>query len=85
MLTEELVNEFNEELRSLGCMFRYKYYTGLSIPSMEIEPISMTHIDSYIINVTDEFRTWMYDWFRKRGEELNCNNTGSILWSYKGD
>jgi len=82
MLTKELVDEFNEELKIMGCAFRCKFFDDNSIPRMDIVPISMKYIDSYIFNLSEEFRLWMFDWFKQRGKQLHGNNTGCIYWAY---
>lgn len=82
-ITKEMVMELNNELANKGCPFRYEYdetgYAGN--PHIEIALPSMSCVDSFIINPTKEFFDWLELWFKVKGIELSCNNTGSILWS----
>lgn len=85
-ITEEMVVELNNELAVNGCPFRYKYDGDSSTgnPHMKITLASMVYVDSFIINTTHEFYTWLENWFKVKGIELSCNNDGSILWSKNG-
>jgi len=78
-ITEEMVIELNNELAVMGCSFRYKYKDE----KIEITLPNMNYVNSYIINVTDDFHEWLQRWFEAKGIELSCNNTGSTLWSKK--
>ena len=80
-LTEKMVFELNSELSIMGCPFRYAYSEG-TVPSMEIQLSNTNYIKCYTIYPSDNFKEWLYKWFRfKFGIELKCNNTGNILWS----
>lgn len=85
-ITKEMVMELNNELAIKGCPFRYSFnevgHSGN--PYIEIALPSMNCVDSFIINPTKEFFDWLELWFKLKGIELNCNNTGSILWSKNG-
>ena len=81
-ITREMVTELNNELEIRSCPFRYKYKDEEYIPKIEITLPNMNYVDSFIINVSSEFFDWLNSWFKtKYGIELNCNNTGSILWT----
>ena len=83
-ITKEITMELNNELAIKGCPFRYKFiYDEFSFgnPQIEIVLPSMSCVDSFIINPTKEFFNWLETWFKVKGIELNCNNSGSILWS----
>ena len=42
----------------------------------------MNCVDSFIVNQTKEFFDWLKLWFKEKYKiELNCNNTGSVMWS----
>lgn len=83
-ITKEMVVELNNELAVKGCPFRYEYIKGYPNPSIEINLPSMNCVDSFIINPTKEFFDWLKTWFKAKGIELNCNNTGSVMWSRNG-
>ena len=82
-ITEEMVMELNEELRAKGCSFRY-LFDAYGNPKIRITLPSMNCVDSFIINPTREFFTWIEQWFKLKGIELCCNADGSILWSENG-
>lgn len=86
-ITKEMVMQLNNELSIKGCPFRYKFVineiSGMN-PQIEITLPSMSCVDSFIINPTKEFFDWLKTWFKIKGIELNCNNTGSVLWSNSG-
>jgi len=85
-ITEEMVIELNNELKDMGCPFRYEYdengYTGN--PHMKITLPNMTYVDSFIINPSREYFNWLKLWFKHKGIDLSCNNDGSIIWSLNG-
>ena len=77
-ITKEMVMNLNIELAIKGCPFRYKFVDDMIISSMEITLPSMNCVDSFIVNPTKEF----FEWFKEKYKiELNCNNTGSVMWS----
>ena len=82
-ITREMVAELNNELEIRSCPFRYKYKDEEYIPKIEITLPNMNNwVDSFIINVSSEFFDWLNSWFKTKYDiELNCNNTGSILWA----
>ncbi len=81
-ITKEMVMNLNIELAIKGCPFRYKFVDDMIISSMEITLPSMNCVDSFIINPTKEFFDWLKLWFKEKYKiELNCNNTGSVMWS----
>ena len=85
-ITREMAIELNNELAVKGCPFRYEYdeakYSGN--PQISISLPNMNCVDSFIINPTKEFFDWLELWFKTKGIELSCNNTGSVLWSKNG-
>ena len=82
VLTKEMVMNLNIELGLKGCPFRYKYSDDMIVASMEIILPSMNCVDSFIVNPTKKFFDWLRLWFKEKYNiELNCNNTGSIMWS----
>lgn len=81
-ITKEMVMELNNELAVKDRPFRYKYIDEEYIPKIEITLPNMNCVDSFIINVSTEFFNWLNLWFKTKYDiELNCNNTGSILWA----
>lgn len=85
-ITEEMVIELNNELKDMGCPFRYNYdengYSGN--PHINITLPSMTYVDSFIINPSREYFNWLKLWFKLKGIEISGNNDGSIMWSLNG-
>ena len=81
-ITKEMVMNLNIELAIKGCPFRYKFVDDMIISSMEIILPSMNCVDSFIVNPTKEFFDFLELWFKEKYKmELNCNNTGSVMWS----
>ena len=85
-ITREIVMELNNELVNKGCPFRFEYVEAkyFGNPHMKITLPSMSCVDSFIINPTEEFFDWLVLWFQAKGIELSYNNDGSILWSKNG-
>lgn len=85
-ITEDMVIELNNELKDMGCSFRYNYneqgFSGNS--QINITLPSMNYVDSFIINPSREFFNWLKLWFKLKGIEIACNNDGSIIWSLTG-
>ena len=81
-LTKEMVNKFNLFLYDEKVCFRMEYEDNLVLPDMKIIPVTSKFLDSYVLNITEEFREMMYQWFEYNYNIiLNCNNTGDIFWS----
>ncbi len=80
-ITEDMVTEFNQSLKSLNCSFKLLYDGRTSIAQFEIVPENNLFIESHIINPTMEFYKVLRDFFTEKGITLNCNNTGTIFWS----
>lgn len=83
-ITNKMVMELNSELAIMGCPFRYAFRDTDNNPSIEIVLPSARFVDSFIINPTKEFFTWVKAWFEVKGIELTFNNTGTIMWSRNG-
>ena len=83
-ITSEMLDELNKELENMNLSFRYKFNDYGLNPSITITPINMSCIDSFILNVTNEFYAWLEVWFKNRGIELIHNNTRSTFWSKNG-
>lgn len=85
-ITKDMVSELNKELANKGCPFRYEHEEvgNDGNPHMKITLPSMEGVDSFIINPTKAFFDWLEIWFKEKGIELSCNNTGSVFWSKNG-
>ena len=85
-ITEEMVMELNNELANKGCVFRYElaHLQHDVNPTMKAVLVSMNNVDSFIINITDDFFMWLRLWFKVKGIELAWNNTRDIFWSRSG-
>ena len=84
--TQEIVADLNHELSAKGCSFRFQLQKEITDnPSIEIVLPSMNGIDSFILNITDEFFEWLQTWCKiNYGIILSCNNTRSTMWSKNG-
>ena len=83
-ITREMVDELNRELGNMGCAFRYEFFNDVHNPTIKITLLNTKHIDSFIVNITDEFYEWLSFWFGAKGIQLSCNNTRDIMWSKTG-
>ena len=94
-MTMEMVDELNEILAKDGCIFKMKFVDRhetesdhkLLNPEMKIVPAN----DKYIWNVSGlrisanpEFYEFLKSFFQDKGIELECNDTGSRIWSKYG-
>lgn len=79
-ITDVMVTELNSELAVMGCSFRFKLIDEGFYTKIQVTMASMNFVGSCIINLTEEFRVWLYQWFKIRGVHLTTNNTGSIYW-----
>ena len=59
---------------------RYAVAVPAMIQMIQVTMASMNFVGSCIINLTEAFRIWLYQWFKIRGVHLTTNNTGSIYW-----
>lgn len=86
-ITEEMVVKLNRELLQIGCCFTFEFcaFGMLGNTKIELVPLNDKFIHSSIINPTDEFYSYLENFFKQEGiEELSYNNTGSIIWAKNG-
>ena len=94
-ITENMLQELNDELKNRGCAFRYKMMNCPSLwgihdykhENVYIQriPMSDTFIIDCNIKCTPDFYEFLDDFFRKRGiGKLSYNNDHSICWSASG-
>lgn len=83
-ITEEMTDELNAILASMGCSFKFNFREDALNNKIEIVPMNSQFIDSAIINLTKECYSFLEHFFERKGIELDCNNTGSTLWSKNG-
>ena len=77
------VQELNDNLKNMGCSFKFKLCESI-IPgknTIEVIPSSSIFISSSIINLTDDFYKYLEDFFYMKGIILNTNNTGTVFWA----
>lgn len=82
-ITKEMLMELNNELTIKGCPFRYELkFSENGSTAMVITLPNMNCVDSYVINVTDDFIDWLHLWFKtKFNIELGHSNNGTLFWS----
>lgn len=84
-ITEQMTDELNTILASMGCSFKFNFSEGVLNNQIEVVPMNSQFIDSSIINLTKECYGFIEHFFKGKGiEELSYNNTGSIIWSKNG-
>lgn len=85
IITEEMLNELNNLLATMGTSFRYRFastYNGNT--SIVRKLTSELFISCAMINVTDEFIKFLEEFFLDRGIVLSHNNTRDTHWSKYG-
>lgn len=84
-ITEEMVKEFNQSLKTMNCSFRLALRNGINgNNNCDIVIANDMFIQSCILNLTDKFYETLENFFAKYGIELSYNNTGSTFWSKNG-
>ncbi|MCI9136435.1 MAG: hypothetical protein HFH48_02560 [Lachnospiraceae bacterium] len=84
-ITEEMTDELNALLASMGCSFKFAFREEMLNNKIDVVPMNSQFIDSCIINLTKECYSFIEHFFKGKGiEELSCNNTGSTIWSKRG-
>ena len=84
-ITEEMVKEFNQSLKTMNCSFRLALRGGINgNNNCDIIIANDMFIQSCILNLTDKFYETLENFFTKYGIELSYNNTGSTFWSKNG-
>lgn len=84
-ITEEMVKEFNQSLKTMNCSFRLALRGGINgNNNCDIIIANDMFIQSCILNLTDKFYETLENFFAKYEIELSYNNTGSTFWSKNG-
>lgn len=83
-ISRGMVNHLNMVLRENGVGFKYVYENkDTYAPTIRIDVVDNAGwVSSTIINCTDEYYTWLENWFKENYDiEICYNNTRSIIWS----
>lgn len=81
-ITTDMLNELNHYLSMSGCCFKYTSINGpCNDLTVEIVPISRQYIKSFILNITQDFRQCLIEFFNNKGVKIEFNNDGSIFWA----
>ena len=78
LLTEELVEELNNDLKDV--CFKYKFIDRGQFSSAQIVLKNGRGIDSCILNINRDIELFIEDWFFRRNFKVMWNNDGSIFW-----
>lgn len=87
IITQEMINEFNQGLANSGAIFRlFLQETNV----VEIYPANYTWLygnsgdGKCIINLSDEFYSYLETFFKTKDKDivLHYNNTRSTFWAY---
>lgn len=95
IITEDIVDEFNEILSKDGCIFKLELIEmseeypehKLYNPEMKIVPANDKYLwkpSRLTIEVNSEFYKYMESFFQSKGIELEYNELGSRMWSKNG-
>lgn len=82
-ITDEMVTELNTMLADEGCIFRIAI-SNESNPSISVVPNNEKYIRNVIINLNDEFYSFIETFFKCKGIKLSYNNTRDIMRSMSG-
>lgn len=65
-ITEEMVERLNKEVAERGCSFRFEYQSDkkVPIPGFYVVLPSMNCINSYTLNLSEDFINWLSLWFK---------------------
>ena len=88
LITQDMVNEFNQDLAQSGAIFRLRL-DGRN--DVSIQPANSTWLyeggynGACIINLSDEFYRYLELFFSRKDDtiELHYNNTRSTFWAYR--
>lgn len=81
-ITKDMIVEFNEELAKKNCVFRYEFDDSeLAIPCAKMTLVNLNYVNSFIVNLSNEFFDWLVQWFEAKGIKIMFNNDRSIFWS----
>lgn len=84
-ITEEMTDELNEILKSMGCSFKFAYREDNLNSQIDVAPMNGQFIDSAIINLTNECHSFIEHFFQGKGiEKLGYNSTRTTIWSRDG-
>lgn len=84
MITENLVNEFNDILEKLNCSFRLKYGAEIiTSGEFRIIPFNNLFIDYAYIELSKEFITKLENFFEDRHITLSHNDDRTLFWAKK--
>lgn len=78
-MTEDMLNELNDELDNMGCGF---FFVLASYEIAQSMLKNSTWLDSYILHVDGDLRRYINNWFLKRGIEITWNNSNSSFFVY---
>lgn len=84
-LIEEIIDELNAKLIECGCIYKYamRQQSGSSDWTIHRVPLSMSFLDSVILNANDGGINFVNELFNKYGVLIAWNNTRNIAWCVK--
>lgn len=82
-ITKEMIDELNKALETMSLGIRIKLEERLFIEGHACDIILANNffIESYILNLSDEFYEMLEKFFKKYGITLSYNNNRSTFWS----
>lgn len=69
-ITEEMTDELNALLVSMGCSFKFAFREEMLNNKIDVVPMNSQFIDSCIINLTKECYGFIEHFFKGKGIEL---------------
>lgn len=78
------IEELNDILKTKGCVFKFQFKKDENNKNIaKIVPLSDIFLLSSILNINDDCYNFINNFFKKKGVELQWNNTGRIFWAEK--
>lgn len=79
-ITIEMLDELNAEYND--AIFEFVFQDDCEgVVDIKMKSNCQKYIDSYIINLEDDTRNNIKDFFRKKGINIRYNNTASCFWA----
>lgn len=79
-ITEDMVSELNEQFKDTIIEFKLGH-SITTVVDIKMKPQYTNIFDSYILNLTEETKRNLRDFFRKYNINIMFNNTASCFWA----
>lgn len=80
MITQDILDELNNEYND--AIFEFRFQNGMDgVVDIKMKPNCQKYIDSYILNLEDDTRNNIREFFKKKNINIRYNNTASCFWA----